>query len=66
MSDICLTDEEAVALRQILAALAVIEERGLRHDRVIEVSQAMWQDILVRPAEPLMRRLARRLEGARG
>jgi hypothetical protein len=61
VSRIELTEDEADALREVLAALSVIEERGLRHDRVIEISREVWRDMLLRPASRLRRITTRKL-----
>ena len=58
---ICLTPDEAAAMREIIAALATIEERGLRQDWVIEISREAWRDLLLRPAARLRRITAPRL-----
>ena len=64
MSDICLTEDEQDALRQVLAMLAVIGERGFDEpDRMVHITAHMWQDQLVRPAQRL-RRVARAREYA--
>lgn len=52
---ICLTDDEATALRDVLAMLAVIEERGLGQNHTIEISRELWRDMLLRPAQRLHR-----------
>jgi hypothetical protein len=52
---IVLTDDEAQALREVLAALSVIEDRDLRHDHVIEITRETWRDLLLRPASRLRR-----------
>ena len=59
---ICLTDDETAALREIIAALSVIEERGFASDqRVCEITVQMWRDMLVRPAQRLRRVTTRAL-----
>jgi hypothetical protein len=52
---ICLTEDEAAALREVLAMLAVMEERGLDDRDTITISRQMWRDMLLRPAQRLRR-----------
>jgi len=60
---ICLNDEEVAALRRVLAMLATIGERGFRDDdQLCQISAQMWKYELVIPAQPLVRRLAMRLD----
>jgi hypothetical protein len=64
---ICLTDDEAAALRDILAALSVIGERGFDDERqMVEMSYQLWREMLLRPAARLVRVTSReRLAGPR-
>lgn len=53
---ICLTEDEAAALREILAMLATIGERGFIDDRqMVEITAQTWHHELVRPAQRLRR-----------
>lgn len=52
----CLTPEEVASLRALLASLSVMEGRLLRHhDRVLEITDAAWQEMVIRPADGLRR-----------
>lgn len=63
---ICLTLAETRALAELIAMLATIEDRGLRHDHVIEISRELWRDMVMRPAEGLRRVASRKLPEPRG
>lgn len=65
--DICLTEDEASALREILGALTVIGEHGYFNEKhLIEITPETWRDLLVRPAQRLRRVTTRKLpEGGR-
>lgn len=61
---ICLSEDETQALRQIIATLAVIGERGFEDDEnLCKITAMFWKYELLRPAQAL-RRVApdRRLE----
>jgi hypothetical protein len=58
---ICLEPEEVRALRELLAALSVMEEQFVRGDRVLEISNMAWRDLVMRPAQGLRRVTVRRL-----
>lgn len=56
MNAICLTDDEQAALREVLAMLAVIGERGFDDpDQMCHLSYQMWKHQLLRPAQRLLR-----------
>lgn len=53
---ICLAPEEVIALRKVLAMLAVIEQRAYTNgNRTVTITHQMWLHELVLPAQPLLR-----------
>jgi hypothetical protein len=58
---ICLEPDEVRALRDLLAALSVMEEQFSRGDRVLEISDMAWRDLVMRPALGLRRVTIRKL-----
>jgi hypothetical protein len=53
---ICLTPDEAEALSEVLAMLAVIDDRANSHpQRLVTISRETWRDMLLRPAQRLLR-----------
>jgi hypothetical protein len=53
---ICLTEDEVLALRQVLSMLAVIGERGFDDpDQMCRISYQMWKHEVLKPAQVLLR-----------
>lgn len=54
---ICLDEAEVKALRELIAMLSTMEERGFDRERpgFLVVSQQLWRDMILRPAQGLRR-----------
>lgn len=63
--DICLTPDEVKSLRELIAMLATMEERGwdIEKPGCIVVTKELWRDLVLGPAAGLRRVTTRRLGG---
>lgn len=62
--DICLTPAEIESLRELIAMLATIEERGFDHEKpgCVVVTKQLWRDMILRPAMGLRRVTTKRIK----
>ena len=60
--DVCLTPTEVEGLRELLAALAVFEERGFNTPtQRVEISALLWREMTDGPRRKLSRVLLQRI-----